>query len=108
MVPVFLYATLGDCMYTLLAVAGVALYRRDFVWFRAASARDYLLLAGVGLGIALFVETKAMMLQRWEYTDAMPLVYGFGLSPLVQMAILLPLSVFVAARIQKWFNGRND
>jgi hypothetical protein len=105
--PVFLYATLGDVGYTLLAVLVVAALRSETDWMRNARRREYALLAGVGLAIALFVETKAHLLGRWEYTDAMPTLWGFGLSPLVQMTVLLPLSVYISVVVMRHFRRYN-
>jgi len=101
--PVTLYATLGDIMYTLLAVLGVGIFKRDMLWWLSARTRDLALLALIGLAIALFVEYKAILLGTWEYLPAMPIIpiLNVGLSPIIQMTILLPLSVFLVQRIYK-------
>ncbi len=101
--PVFVLAALGDVMYTLLVVALFALLCGPW-WFSEAGKRTYWLLAVCGLGIAIFVEMKAQMHERWEYTDAMPIIAGFGLSPLVQMTVLLPLSVYLSTVVQRWIS----
>jgi len=103
-VPVYLYATLGDVGYTLVAVLVVALLKRDVGWMKTVRGVDYAALAGIGLAIAIFVEKKAQVLGRWEYTETMPLIYGFGLSPLVQMTVLLPLSVFISVVVVRHLN----
>lgn len=97
--PVVLYATVGDVFYTLLAVGVLCVYKRNTKWLRNPTRSDYATLALAGFGIALFVEEKAAVLGRWDYTDAMPTLWGFGLSPLLQMTILLPLSVYASAFI---------
>jgi hypothetical protein len=102
--PVFLLATLGDVMYTLLAATAFALVKRDLTWVRRAGMGDYAVLALLGFFIAIFVEYKAMLLGRWAYTDAMPLIYGFGLSPLLQMTVLLPLTVYITTVVLRWLN----
>lgn len=102
--PVEVYATTGDVLYTLLVALGVALYKRDAGWIRRAGAGEYLALAFAGLIVAVFVEYKAMLLGLWAYAPAMPTILGFGLSPLAQMTILLPLSVSIA----RWFIVRID
>jgi hypothetical protein len=99
--PITLFATLGDVLYTLLTFALLVLIKRDLGWVRRARHSDYAALAAIGLAIAVSVEYKAQTLMRWEYTDAMPTILGFGLSPLLQMTVLLPLSVFVAQLILK-------
>ena len=99
--PVVVYATLGDILYTFIAIGLVALFKGSFIWFLAAQAPDYLGLAIVGFFIALFVEYKAMALKRWEYTGKMPRFLGLGLTPLLQMTVLLPLSVSIAVEIAR-------
>lgn len=103
--PVFVAAAVGDVMYTLLTVLGVALWRWDAGWILNAQRRDFALLALLGFFIALFVEYKAAVLGRWEYTDMMPLVplLDVGVSPLAQMTVLLPLSVYITMRIYHYF-----
>lgn len=94
-------ATLGDVAYTLGAVLLVALLKRKLLWISSANAADYAGLAIVGFVVALLVEYKALALHRWAYTAAMPIVFGVGLSPLLQMTILLPLSVGITAALAK-------
>jgi len=95
--PITLYATLGDVAYTLLAYALFAFYRRDWSWIRSLTRKDLALLALTGFTIATFVEWKAFLFGRWTYTPDMPLILGFGVSPLLQMSILLPLSIAVTS-----------
>lgn len=103
-VPVYLYATLGDVGYTLFAALVIAILKRDVGWMKTVRGVDYAALAGIGLAIAIFVEKKAQLLGRWEYTETMPLIYGFGLSPMVQMTVLLPLSVFISVVVVQHLN----
>jgi len=103
--PVFVLATLGDCLYTLAAVAFIGILRGSLVWFMNASRQDYFLLAVMGFCIALMVEYKAAYLDRWDYTELMPIVplLNVGLSPVLQMTVLLPLSVFCTIRVYNRF-----
>lgn len=103
--PVYINASIGDVLYTLLAVLIFALLARDPLWFLAVTGGELLLLAILGFFIALFVEYKAMRLKRWRYLPAMPKVFGFGLSPLVQMTVLLPLSVCICMIVATRFLG---
>ena len=99
--PIQLYAALGDVLYTLLVVGGIALYKRDAGWMRRARGVDYWLLSLLGLCVAVLVEYKAMLLHLWEYAPAMPTLFGLGISPLLQMAVLLPLSAYISRCILK-------
>ena len=106
--PVYLYATIGDVFYTLLVVLTIAFVRRNITWIMNLRIRDYATLALVGLVVAIFVEGKARVYGRWEYTDAMPTLWGFGLSPLIQMTVLLPLSVYISVVVARWIQGYNS
>lgn len=99
--PVFIYATLGDVMYTFLAITLVSLFKGSIVWFTNATPQEYLGLALLGFFIAAFVEYKAFAQRRWEYTDRMPRLFGLGTTPLIQMTILLPLSVYLAVALER-------
>lgn len=109
-IPVLLYATMGDVAYTLAAVLLLSWMRREYVWLREPSRHDYTVLAGMGVLIALFVEYKALALARWTYTAEMPIVplLDVGFSPLVQMALLLPLSVYFASTFANWLQRRTQ
>jgi len=103
--PVYLLATLGDVAYTLGAVLFVSFFTGCLTWFIRVRPQSYFGLAFMGLAIALFVEFKAMALGRWAYTDAMPMIGLVGLSPLIQMTALLPLSVFIASLVERRLQG---
>lgn len=80
------YATVGDVFYTLVVYSIFVLFRRKPKLWE---------LAVVGFLLALMVEYKAQLLGRWAYAPEMPMLGMFGLSPLLQMTILLPLSFYL-------------
>lgn len=98
-IPVFVFATFGDVLYTILAVLTVSLFKGGLLWMLSPQTNDLLGLMVVGLWVAVFVEYKAKALHRWKYTDSMPTISEIGLSPVAQMTVLLPLSVFCTAVI---------
>ncbi len=97
--PVFVSATFGDVLYTLLAVLTISLFKGGIIWIAVPQTSDLIGLMLVGLWIAVFVEYKAKALNRWKYTSEMPTMGEIGLSPVAQMTILLPFSVFTTAII---------
>lgn len=101
--PITFYATLGDVAYTIAAVALVSFLKNTVSWLRALSMWDMLGLALIGTWIALFVEYKALALGKWFYLDTMPMIpiLDVGLTPVLQMMILLPLSVWIAGRCMR-------
>lgn len=94
-------AIAGDVMYTYAAVGLVMLFKKDRSWFRPVHIHDLLGLSLVGAFIAFEVEYRGLYVHRWVYTDAMPLLPYFhvGLSPVLQMMLLLPLSVYLTSVI---------
>ena len=101
--PLVIYATLGDVLYTLLVVGLCMLLARSKTWAEKLHSKEYFLLALSGFLVALFVEYKAQVLGRWVYTDLMPTLFGIGLDPLLQMTLLLPLSVYLANKVATRF-----
>ena len=103
-VPVVLLATIGDVLYTLGAFALVSGFKGSFDWLRDATRQDYMMLVTLGFLMALFVEYKGLALQRWHYVPDMPLIpiLNVGLSPIVQMALLLPLTFFIVSRVERF------
>jgi len=102
-VPVTLWATIGDILYTLVALALASLFKKGIEWIRDVSWHDFVGLACLGFFIALYVEYRALALGRWAYLPDMPIFepFGVGLSPVLQMAILLPLTVAIVALIER-------
>jgi hypothetical protein len=96
-----LWASAGDVMYTFLVVLFVAICKRNELWFQKANMPEYILLGILGLATALFVEYKALALHRWAYTTAMPTLFGVGLSPMLQLTLLIPLSVYAARQLTR-------
>jgi hypothetical protein len=101
-IPVPLLATFGDVFYTLMAFFVVSLFKRSMLWINNFSVRVAGQLSLIGALIALFVEYKAMYFAKWAYSDLMPVIpyLSVGISPIVQMALLLPLSVFLAQAVE--------
>jgi len=97
--PITVWATIGDVTYVLASVLFLSLVKYEFQWMSAPQWADIAGLAILGAGIALYVEYKALALERWSYLPAMPIIPGLevGLSPVVQMTLLLPLAVVSAA-----------
>jgi hypothetical protein len=98
--PITLWATFGDVFYTLGVIGLVALFKGQLDWAGRAKAKDFIGLAIIGFFVALLVEYKALALDRWAYTPAMPIIPFFevGFSPVLQMTILLPLSILTVRR----------
>lgn len=96
-IPMSLWASIGDVLYALAAVALLTIGKGRADWLSEARIIDFCVLAVFGFLIALGVEYKAFVLGRWAYTSAMPVIpyLHVGLSPILQMTILLPFAVYL-------------
>ena len=75
-----------------LLIAGiyliVSLLLRDIFWIRTLNKNKAVIFMVVGLLIAWFIEYRAVFLQgKWSYNALMPVVFGIGISPLLQLSI---------------------
>lgn len=104
--PITIYATLGDAAYTLGAFFFISLFKKTKKWILEIEVSDYVGLLILGFCIALFVEYKALALDKWKYTIDMPLLFGIGISPLIQMSFLLPLCFYCTNIILKKLYGK--
>ena len=103
--PVSVWASIGDVGYTFFAVFLVALFKGDLWWFQTVITSDYLGLAVLGFCTALFVEYKAFHFKRWAYTEAMPVVplFKVGVSSLFQKSLLFPISIWLTTSLHQYF-----
>jgi hypothetical protein len=93
-------ATVGDVLATLLVYSVIALLRRNAAWGLRARWNDCAWASVPGAVIAVAAEKVAAAYGQWSYTDAMPIVpvLDVGLLPLLQLALLIPLTIWGAAR----------
>ena len=98
--PITVWAAIGDVFYTLGIYLVFALFKRDVLWMRNISKTDVFMLAVAGFLLAVGIEWKALFLERWVYLPSMPIIpfLEVGLSPVLQMTILLPFSVYITGR----------
>jgi hypothetical protein len=100
-------ASLGDgVIVIIIALTGGALFR-SAAWFLSLRRRHYGYAAIAGLMAAVVVEWWGLSSGRWAYESSMPLLPGtrLGVVPLVQMTLLVPLSLRLAALWQRHVVG---
>ena len=100
--PISIWATIGDVFYTLAIVGLISVFKNNLHWIEnRMSKKDIISLAVAGFLVALSVEYKAIALDRWFYLPNMPVIpiLEVGLSPILQMTLLLPLSVYVTGKV---------
>lgn len=98
-----LQASFGDMVIMLLAYGAVAAGARSRRWAVSASGWQLAWFVAIGLAITAGIEwlaTRGHWIQTWSYLPAMPLLpgTGIGLVPLLQWALLPPLTVWFVRR----------
>lgn len=98
-VPCFI-ATFGDIAITLSVYGIVSLLKRNTTWVTDLNVKDVFALTVISFFIAVWIEQHALFIGKWGYASFMPLIpyFNVGLTPILQMMILLPLSMYLTGR----------
>jgi hypothetical protein len=93
--------TVGDISLTIFVYLAVALLKNNIYWITGLNKKDILVLTVVGFFAAVQIEQQALLFGQWGYASSMPLVpyFGAGLTPVLQMTILLPVSMYITNKI---------
>ena len=89
-------ASIMDVFLVFLIFFFISMINKNWNWTKKPDKKDYFLIILFGLMIALTIEIINLGLGRWAYTEAMPLIFGIGLSPLIQLFVtgILALMIF--------------
>ncbi len=98
-IPKILQATFADA----LIISGIfllnCLFRKGCKWIFMPKRADYLLFISAGLISSIIIEVNALSRGLWAYSQHMPLVFGIGLTPLIQLAITGMIVISSARRV---------
>lgn len=96
-----LHCTAGDGLIAAGSFLLAAAALRDPDWIRARPWRGGAIVIATGVAYTAYSEWRNVhQLGSWAYTEAMPLVFGIGLSPLLQWLLLPAAGVLVMRRLQ--------
>ena len=90
-----LVASLIDAVVILAFYFIISLIRKNVLWLLNIRPPDTLLLLALGLFTAVLFEKWALKSSMWDYTSEMPIIFRLGLVPLIQLAILSVISVYI-------------
>ena len=95
-----LHCTLGDVVIALavFALAGIVVWRTDWPASRPWAGSAIAVIGAVGF-TAWSEWYNVYRLGSWGYTASMPMIFGIGLSPLLQWLILPPVMVGAYRRL---------
>lgn len=93
-------AALGDVLLTLLIYGIGALGARDWRWASKQPVNAYATGSLLGLILGIAIERVAKETGAWRYAETMPIIplVDAGLWPLLQLALLVPVSWWIANR----------
>lgn len=84
-----IHCTLGDVMIAFGIFLLTSLLLRDMGWLRRRPWTGAILVAVMGVSYTAYSEwLNVYVRQSWAYSSMMPLVFGLGVSPLLQWLIL--------------------
>jgi len=96
------FGTVIDVVYVLALYFIVALLLSDKAWIFKLNFKRLILMGFLGVLLAIVNEAAALALNLWQYAPSMPLLLArVGLSPVLQMALLAPLSILLSSGIIK-------
>lgn len=91
------FATLLDAVWIACILLINAARAGGFDWIYEPGAADYATVAACGVASAVLIELAAIRFNMWRYHRRMPLVFGMGLTPLVQLALTGCASLYIVS-----------
>ena len=103
-------ASVGDAALTLLVFGAAAVVKRPRQWVWDGGWKAYGVAALAGGALAVLIERAALAAGYWSYAPGMPRVpvLGVGLLPYAQLTLLVPSSLWAAARLAARFSGSSS
>lgn len=93
-----LHCTVGDVMIALCIFLLTGLLLRDMGWIHRRTWTGAVLVAVLGVSYTAYSEwLNVYVRQSWAYSSMMPLIFGIGISPLMQW-LILPFGITQLAR----------
>lgn len=100
-IPTILRATLIDAIYILFIFLVNSFIRCGINWINIPKLRDYIIVITLGLLVSFFIELRAIYFGLWNYNKYMPLLFGIGVTPLIQLAIINVIVLLLLKKIYK-------
>lgn len=86
-IPMIVYVSTIDGMLIVGLYLLVGIVLRNMLWAKEFNTLQRLLYASIGILTAGFIEYYAVYLNhKWAYKAGMPMIFGIGLSPMIQLS----------------------
>lgn len=99
--PICSIASLGDVLIILVLYFVLAIVNRNIFWITKMSRADVAIVITLGASVAVGIEKWALVVDRWQYSSAMPLIpyIEVGLLPVLQISLLPLLTYYISRRV---------
>lgn len=77
-----------------------SLIQQKMSWIKKPQRRDYYTFLLLGIITAILIEVQANMFNQWTYNEYIPIIFGIGFTPLIQLATTSVISLFLSSHIQ--------
>ena len=94
-IPKIIISGIGDLFLISIIIVIISLKNKNISWVKKPSKLDYLLLTLLSIVFAIGIELREQSQDKWFYADAMPALFGIGISPLLQLAITSLLALWL-------------
>lgn len=95
-----IHCTFSDILILFSSVTLLCIFKREIAWIFHPRKMNYILITSMGLFYTLLSEyINVQLLQRWKYSNLMPIVpgLGIGLTPILQW-LLLPSIILLVTK----------
>ncbi|REJ65747.1 MAG: hypothetical protein DWQ31_17585 [Planctomycetota bacterium] len=106
-----LHCTVGDVMILVASFWLTSLAFRTRRWIRDRNLIAMLIFWMIGLGYTIFSEWfNTTISKTWQYAPSMPVLFGIGLTPILQWLIIPPTVMLLMRRLDrsKSTHGNSD
>ncbi|MDO8508145.1 MAG: hypothetical protein Q7S27_00505 [Nanoarchaeota archaeon] len=93
------HVSIIDAGMILLAYFLVGL-KSGLIWIRDKKIGNYIGFSVIALILAIWIEYRGVyLLEKWSYNEWMPVIFGLGLSPLIQLIVTGICGLLLTKRI---------
>lgn len=90
-----------DALMVVAMYVAISLFLKNWNWIRTWNAGWAILLVSLPVWQAVIEYYSVHVYGRWGYATSMPLIYGIGVLPLLQMLVLPAVAVLLSRRLIK-------
>ena len=88
--------TLKDALMVVIIYLAIAVLLKNWNWPKGFNKGWIFLWITLPVWQGIVEYYSAYVYNRWEYSDLMPLIFGIGISPLLQMLLLPTIAILLS------------